>query len=78
MFRCYYEPFANNVIYPIISLPLQQKANNPTGVGSATGPGLLYWADATNVHVMLYYVSNALAAQSFPVYITSYVDFAIG
>lgn len=78
MFRCYYEPFGNGMIYPIISLPLQGRANNPTGSGASFGPGLLYWADNVNIYIMLYYDDNSLASERFPVYLTTYIDFAIG
>jgi hypothetical protein len=75
--RVYYEPFGNGVIHPIISLPLQQVANNLVGPGSGSGPGLIYWADATNLNIRLYYKDATLAANSYPIYYVIYQDFKV-
>jgi hypothetical protein len=75
--RVYYEPFGNSMVFPIISLPNDRRANNIFTSGSSTGPGLIYWADSSNLYIKLYYQNATLAANSYPIYYVIYEDFHI-
>lgn len=75
--KVFYEPFGDGTIIPIISLPLQQLANNIVGSGSSTGPGLLYWADTTNLYIRLYYEDATLANNTYPIHWVVYKDFQL-
>lgn len=77
VFRYYYEPFRDGVIWPPLSGRLTGDAQNPTNT-SQLGPGIIGWADSTNFYLQLF--SDTLDPDftgTFPVYYVVYKDFKL-
>lgn len=77
VFRYYYEPFNDGVIWPPLTGRTDGNASNPIGAG--TGPGILAWAGEGGLYIQLF--SSTLSADFtgvFNVYYVIYKDFAIG
>lgn len=75
VFRIYYEPFGDGVIWPAMGTRLSQNAINPRSPGS-TGPGLIASPTTTTLNLQLFYGTNALTG-TYPVYWVIYKDYAI-
>jgi hypothetical protein len=72
MFRTYYEPFQNGVIYP----PMGNRIVGETLVNGVSGPYLVCWADATNIYLELGYWKNTLTG-TYLIYYVIYRDYAL-
>lgn len=75
MFRVYYEPFGDGVIWPAMGNRLTQGAINPL-IPANTGPGLIAWPTTTTLNLQLFYGTNTLTGP-FPVYWVIYQDYQI-
>jgi len=76
VFRYYYEPFKDGVIWPPLAARSNGSAQNPTNVAQ-NGPGIIGWVDSVapyDLHLQLFYNSNTLTG-TYPVYWTIYEDF---
>ena len=74
VFRAYYEPFKDGVIYPNFSTRSQGQAQNPNAANY--GPCLIAWADSNNLYLQLYSFFNTFTG-TYPVYWVIYQDFAL-
>lgn len=75
VFRYYYEPFGDGIIWP----PLADRASLyaiSTLNTSITGPGLVGWADSSNLYLQLFY-QDANLTNTYPVYWVIYKDFSL-
>lgn len=75
IFRYYYEPFNDGIIWPNLTTRSTGFATNPNN-NVQTGPGIIGWADSTNLYLQLYYYLNTLG-RTTPVYWVIYRDFAL-
>lgn len=75
VFRYAYEPFGDGIIWPALTDRINQFASNPNNLNQH-GPGLIAWADNTNIYLQLFYVNNSLT-NTYPVYWVIYQDFAL-
>lgn len=76
MFRAYYEPYGDGNICGIeTSRTLGYNADNLNT--SVQGPGMICWADSTNLYIQLYYTSAAFASNSYPIYYVIWEDFSL-
>jgi hypothetical protein len=75
VFRFYYEPFNDGIIWPPLTDRSQGEAFNPSN-NAVTGPGLIAWVDSTNLYLQLFYPNNTLTG-TFPVYWVIYKDFQL-
>jgi hypothetical protein len=73
LFRYYYEPFRDGIVWVPLTDRLNGRATNPLNV-AAFGPGIVGWADSTNLYLQLFYDTNALTG-TYPVYYVIYKDF---
>ncbi len=74
-FRYAYEPFKDGVIWPPLADRNGGQASNPTNT-LQKGPGIIAWADETNLYIQLFYTSNALTG-TYKVHYTIYRDFKL-
>lgn len=74
-FRYYYEPFGDGVIWPPLSGRPDGNAQKPTNT-SIQGPGIIGWADSTNLYLQLFASSNTFTG-TFPVYYVVYKDYTL-
>lgn len=75
VFRVFYEPFGDGVIWPPLSNRLSGNAQNPNNT-LEQGPGLIYWADDTNLYLQLFASVNTFTG-TFPVHYVVYRDFEL-
>lgn len=75
VFRYYSEPFGDGVIWPPLSDRLSGASYNPNDL-TQKGPGIIGWADNTNLYLQLFYFDNTLTG-TFPVYWVLYRDFGL-
>jgi hypothetical protein len=73
VYRYYYEPFGDGVIWPPLTDRNSRFARNPQDL-TDLGPGLIAWADSTNLYLELFYFDNTLTG-TYPVYYVIYKDF---
>lgn len=75
LFRYYYEPFGDGIIYPQLVSRLGQFSNNPLNPVQK-GPGIIAWADNTLLHIQIFFDTNGLG-RTTPVYYVIYRDFEL-
>jgi hypothetical protein len=75
VFRVYYEPFGDGVIWSAMGTRLSQQVPNPLN-GSQFGPGLIAYPTTTTIQIQLFFKTNALTG-TFPVYFVIYKDYTI-
>ena len=75
VFRAFYEPFGDGVIWPPLSNRLSGNAQKPTNT-LIQGPGLIYWADGTNIYLQLFASSNTFT-RTYPAHYSVYRDFRV-
>lgn len=77
--RVFYEPWRDGRITAAYEDSQDWLADPPNDYGGYPGnaPVCSYWVDATNVYIQLRYVTNGLAALSFPLHIIAYRDFGV-
>jgi len=75
LYRYYYEPFGDGIIWPCLTDRLAGEASKPTNT-AIKGPGFIAWADNTNIYLQLFHYTNSLTG-TFPVYYVTYRDFQL-
>lgn len=75
VFRAYYEPFGDGVVWGPMGTRLGGSVVNPNN-NSQTGPGLICYPTTTQVVFQLFYTTNVLTG-TFPVYWVIYQDYQI-
>lgn len=75
IFRYYYEPFGDGIIWPSLSGRIDGNAANPLNL-AVSGPGIVAWVDNVNMYIQIFYSSAALNTP-IPVYWVIYRDFIL-
>lgn len=75
MFRLYYEPFADGVLYPPLGDRVDGFTTNPRNT-SQKGPYILAWPSLTSLTIELGFESNTLTG-TFLVYWVIYRDYGL-
>lgn len=73
IFRVYYEPFKDGVIWPALGNRTTAFAVNPRNAAE-TGPYLLAYPDSANLTVEIGYSTNVLTG-TYPIYYVIYKDY---
>lgn len=77
LFRVYYQPFQDGIIWPAMGARLNRIIPNPTNLTGSFGPGLIAWPpDENNLSIQLFYEDNTLTG-TFPVYWVIYQDYQL-
>lgn len=75
MYRVYYEPFKDGVIWPVLGTRFDEEAFNPQNT-ALTGPGLFAYATSTQLNIQIYYINNTLTG-TYPIYWVIYKDYVV-
>lgn len=75
LFRAYYEPFGDGIIWPPMGTRIGQSVVNPNNT-SQTGPGMIVYPNTAQIIIEIFYGSNTLTAD-YPVYWVIYQDYTI-
>jgi hypothetical protein len=75
VFRAYYEPFGDGVVWPPMGTRSAGETINPRNT-LVTGPGLFVYPTTTTIQFQLYYSANTLTG-TFPLYYIVYKDYQV-
>lgn len=73
VFRYYYEPFRDGIIWPPLASRINTSTTSPLD-GVTLGPGITGWVDSTNLYLQLFYFDTSLTG-TYPVYYVIYEDY---